>query len=448
MPMYCKLTISKIIFLFCLLSAVGISGANAQSNLDAYFDNLLQKRKFMGSVSISHNDSIIYQRASGYKNISKQSKSDTNTKFRIGSITKTFTAALVLKATEENKLQLTDLLSDYYPMVKNSDKITIAHLLKHRSGIVNFTEINGESDWEKHFHTEKQFLAYFQTKDSDFPPGTAYKYSNTNYALLGFILQRIYGKTFAQILEEKIIGPLNLKNTYYSFKVKPASNEAISYNIQNKYIQNGKVNFSNHPASGGLTSTPADLSKFLYALFNGKIINKESLAAMLPANKGEYGMGIEKLSVDNPVGFTHGGRVENYISSYWYFPKEKLSVVTLANATNLNIEEINNTLTRYAFGIKPEIIDYEAIDNLKKHEFEAIKGSYLDEAKKNTITISSNGYQLIFQHSKKGQDYVPFKYVGENIFEYENIRLQFLPENNEVILTQGNTKEVYNRIVN
>lgn len=445
--MYRKLSISKIICLFCLIGAVGISCANAQSNLDAYFDNLLQKRKFMGSVAIYHNDSLIYQRASGFKNVSDQSKANTNTRYRIGSVTKTFTAALVLKAVEENKLRLTDLLTEYYPMVKNSDKITIEHLLKHRSGIVNFTEIDGESEWEKHFHTEKQFLAYFQHKDSDFPPGTTYKYSNTNYALLGFILQRIYGKTFAQILQENIVGPLNLKNTYYSFKVKPTNNEAISYNIQNKYIPNGKVNFSNHPASGGIASTPADLSKFLYALFNGKIINKENLAVMLPANKGEYGMGIEKLSINNPVGFTHGGRVENYISSYWYFPKENLSVVTLANATNLNVEEINNTLTRYAFGIKPEMMDYEAIDNLEKQEFEKIKGSYLDVKQKNTITISSNGHQLIFQHSKKGQDYVPFKYIGENIFEYENIRLQFLPEKNKVILTQGNTKEIYNKII-
>lgn len=433
----------SLLFLF----TIGINQSFAQSKLDDYFEQLFNKQKFMGSVAISVNDSLIYSKSVGYIEVKNNLKINSDTKFRIGSLTKTFTAALVLKAIEENKLKLDDLLAQYYPQIKNADRISIAQLLKHRSGVFNFTEIAGEQEWEQHYHTEAEFIAFFIKQNSNFEPGKEYSYSNTNYALLGFILQKIYNKTFAEILDEKIAKPLDLKNTYYTFKVDVKKNEALSYNIQNNYVKNGNVNFSNHPASGGIVSTPIDLNKFLYSLFHDRIINKQSLEAMLPANKGEYGMGIEKLDL-NPVGFTHGGRVENYISSYWYFPKENLGVVTLANAININISSINNVLARYAFGIKPEVPNFDQIDSVSVKEWNKIKGTYLDENKKHTVTISSNGQSLVFQDSRAGQIYVPFDYLGNNIFKYENITLSFSTDKNEVKLLQDGIKEIYVKIIN
>lgn len=438
---------SAFLPIFLLLSISGINQSFAQAKLDDYFDQLFKKKKFMGSVAISHNDSLIYSKSVGYAAVQNNLSNNSDTKFRIGSLTKTFSAALVLKAIEDNKLKLDDLLSKYYPQIKNANRITIEQLLKHRSGIFNFTEIKGEQEWEQQYHTEAEFIAFFVKQDSNFEPGTEHSYSNTNYALLGFILQKIYHKTFAEILDEKICKPLLLKNTYYTFKVDVRKNEALSYNIQDKYVKNGNVNFSNHPASGGIVSTPIDLNRFLYSLFHGKIISKQSLETMLPVNKGEYGMGIEKLDL-NPIGFTHGGRVENYISVYWYFPEENLGIVTLANAVNINVSSINNVLTRYAFGIKPEVPDFDQISGLSIEECDKIKGTYLDENKKHTITISSNGQNLVFQHSSAGQIYVPFDYLGNKIFKHENITLSFSTEKNEVKLLQDGIKETYIKIIN
>ncbi|ALL05727.1 hypothetical protein AQ505_09620 [Pedobacter sp. PACM 27299] len=436
------------LILLLFFYASGVQQSCAQSKLDDYFDQLFNKQKFMGSVAICHNDSLIYSKSVGYADVQNKVSNNPETKFRIGSLTKTFTAALVLRAIEENKLKLSDLLASYYPQIKNASRITIEQLLNHRSGIFNFTEIEGEQEWEQQYHTEAEFITFFVKQNSNSEPGKEYNYSNTNYALLGFILQKIYHKTFAEILDEKICKPLLLKNTYYTFKVEVTKNEALSYNIQNKYIKNGNVNFSNHPASGGIVSTPTDLNRFLYSLFHGKIISKQSLDRMLPANQGEYGMGIEKLSVDNPVGFTHTGRVENYISDYWYFPKEDLGVVTLTNAVNISIFNINNILTRYAFGIKPEIPDFDQISGLSPEECDKIKGTYLDENKKHTVTISSNGQSLVFQHSKAGQIYVPFDYLGNKIFKYENITLSFSTEKKEMKLLQDGILETYIKIIN
>jgi len=418
----------------------------AQHELDNYLEHIFENKKMMGSVAISLKDSIIYSKSIGFANSDTKKTIDENTKIRIGSITKTYTAVLVLKATEEGLIKLDDKLSYYYPQVENSEKITIEHLLKHRTGIFNFTEIPGKSNWEQEFHTEEEFINYFIKKKSNFEPDTHYEYSNTNYALLGFILQKIYEKPFQKILDEKICSPLDLKNTYFSTETDETKNEALSYNIQNEYIQNAKVNFSNHPASGGLVSTAVELNTFLSALFNGKLISEKNLEIMLPKDKGEYGMGIEKLPFDNPIGYTHTGRIENYISAYWYFPREKLGIVTLANAINIYSDYIQMAMLRYAYNMSVELPNFKEIEGVSEKLFEEIAGTYASNDKNSTATISSDGQKMIFQNSMSGQMYIAFEYKGNNIFEYNSAKLEFFPTQKEMKLTQGDVIEIYKKL--
>ena len=422
---------------------------SAQQKLDNYFKHLFQNRKMMGSVAISFNDSIIYTKTVGFANADTKTKINTDTKFRIGSVTKTYTAVLVLKAVEEGMLRLDDTLYTFYPQIKNAEKISIKQLLKHRTGIINFTEITGENSWEQAFHTEEEFIRFFVNERSNFEPGTDFKYSNTNYVVLGFILERIYDKSFAEILVEKICRPLNLKNTYFSTETDETKNEALSYNIQNEYIQNAQVNFSNHPASGGIVSTAVELNLFLSALFNKKLISEESLEIMLPKNRGEYGMGIEKLSFSNPEGYTHGGRIENYFSEYWYFPKEKLGIVTLANAINIYSEDIQMAMLQYAYNTKPELPNFNKIDELSEKKFREIAGTYVEKDKNVRVTISSDGQKMIFQNATARQMYIPFDYKGDSIFKYEDeIQLKFFPSVKKMKLTQGNIQEYYTKLPN
>lgn len=431
-------------FLLLLISLTVSTTLFAQHKLDTYFEHLSANRKFMGSAAIIFNDSIIYSKSVGFTNAETKNLIDQNTKIRIGSITKTYTAVLVLKAVEEEKLKLTDKLSSYYPQVKNAQKITIEQLLKHRTGIINFTEIPGENKWEQSPHTEEEFINYFVNKPSNFEPDTDFEYSNTNYALLGFILEKVYRKSFAEILEEKICRPLNLKNTYFSTETDETKNEALSYNIQDKYIQNAKVNFSNHPASGGMVSTAIELNKFLSDLFNEKLISEKNLELMLPKNKGEYGMGIEKLPFNNPEGYTHGGRIENYFSEYWYFPKEKIGIATLANAVNINTEYIQMAMLQYAYGTSPELPNFNKINELSEKEFDKIAGTYIEKNKEHTVTISSDGKKMIFQNAMSGQMYIPFDFKTNTTFDYEGeIQLEFFPDKKEMKLTQGSIQEYY-----
>ena len=429
---------------FLILSVTTFSTSlSAQKKIDTYLDHLFSNKKMMGSVAISHKDSVFYTKAIGYADVDAKLMNNKDTKFRVGSLTKTFTSALVLKAVEENKLTLEDKLSSYYPEVKNAEKITIRQLLNQRTGIFNFTEIEGENEWEKKAHTQKEFIDFFINKESNFEPGAEYEYSNTNYALLGFILEKLYQKPYAEILDEKICKPLRLKNTYYSFEVDTKKNEAVSYNIQDNYITNGVVNFSNHPASGGITSTPPDVNKFLFALFNNKLINAESLKMMLPENVGEYGMGINKFQMNNTIFYEHGGRIENYISDYWYFPKENLGIVVLANAINIPTESVSMALTTHAYNNEPQIPDFNKIPELSLKEFSEIKGTYFTDNKDESVTISSDGKNLVFQGGDYGQDYISFSFKSKNTFEYETIKLVFEPKKHQFTIYQDDIVKVF-----
>lgn len=437
----------KITFLLLSILSLISNQLFSQKNLDPYFDHLFNNNKMMGSIAISQKDSLIYEKSIGFSNVDTQSKNNSETKFRVGSITKTYTSVLILKAIEDKKLKLETKLKTYFPNIINADKITIEQMLKHRSGIYNFTDIDGENDWEKNYHSQAEFIDYIIKQPSNFEPGTDFEYSNTNYALLGFILEKIYDTPYASILEEKITKPLSLKNTYYSYETDSTKNEALSYNIQDKYIRNAVTNFSNHPASGGIVSTPSEVNQFLFALFNYKLITKTSLEMMLPKKMGEYGMGIIKLSFSNIEGYQHSGRIENYISDYWFFPKQQLGIVSLSNAVNINTDYVMKTLLEAVYEKTPTLLNFNQINKMEENEFIKIKGTYKINNKKESITISSDSYNLIFQASQSGQDSVAFEYKGNNTFEYANIKLIFAPEKNELYFEQDEIKEIYKKIL-
>ena len=183
--------ISLLSFLILFVATTFAQNFNT-AKLDSFFNALVANNKYMGNVAIDKNGKTIYAKAVGKADIETDKDANTSSKYRIGSISKTFTATLIFKAIDEQKLSLDQTISKYFPTIKNADKITIGNLLNHRSGIFNFTEIPGENQWEQAFHTEEDFIGYFMNEKSNFEPGSDYAYSNTNYALLGFILQKIF----------------------------------------------------------------------------------------------------------------------------------------------------------------------------------------------------------------------------------------------------------------
>jgi len=211
--------------------------ASTTLKIDSLLNVYEKNGEFMGSLELSRSGKSIYSKTIGYSDIETKKKADSNTKYRIGSVSKTFTAVLTFKAIEENKLSLNETIEKYFPNIKNANKITIANLLQHRSGIHDYTKDKKFFEYRTQYKSSQDMLSIISNYESDFEPNTQGEYSNSNYFLLSQILEKKYNKPYEKVLQEKITVPLMLENTYSGKQVTLYSNESNSYSFSEKKNQ-------------------------------------------------------------------------------------------------------------------------------------------------------------------------------------------------------------------
>lgn len=310
--------------------------------LNQYFDSIQKFNSASGSVEITKNNTIVYSRNFGLLDAEKNIPNDNNSKYRIGSISKMFTASLILKAVDEKKLSLNTKLSKFYPEYKNGSKITIHHLLNHTSGIFNFT--NDSLFWisnNEHL-TKEKMLDKIMAYDIQFKAGEKNTYSNSAYFILALILEQIYQTDYNQILQDKIAIPLNLSNTYEGTEISSENNEASSiyYSFNtNNWINNSITHNSQLLGAGGIISTPHDLNVFNYSLLTGSVISAKSLELMKKMTF-DYGYGIYKIPYGIRLGYGHNGGVDSYSSITAYFPRDSVSISITLNGYYILINDI------------------------------------------------------------------------------------------------------------
>src|SRR5688500_7144600 len=205
----------KILFTTLLTSVLftaGYAQTLDKAKLDRFFDRLAEKNKAMGSLTIAKDGNVLYTRAIGYGQINETERKPLSaaSRFRIGSITKMFTSVMILQLVEERKLKLNDTLDKFFPQIPNAHKITIAHTLAHRSGIPNSRPTTSKTNAV----TKDEVLALISRNTPDFEPGTKHSYSNSGYFILGLIVEKLAGKSYAEALEERIASRIGLKDTY------------------------------------------------------------------------------------------------------------------------------------------------------------------------------------------------------------------------------------------
>jgi CubicO group peptidase (beta-lactamase class C family) len=327
--------------LILILSYFGIAQSNFDSEkLDKYFDALEQNNKFMGSVAVSKNGEIIYSKSIGFENTENNVHASVHSKYRIGSISKSFTAVLILKAVEENKLKLNQTIDKWFPNIKNANTITVKYLLNHRSGIHNFTNDKDYLTWNTQPKTEQELVEIITKGGSDFSPNSKAEYSNSNYVLLTFILEKSYAKSYADLLQEFIVNPIGLKNTYVFGKINPSKNECYSYSFTGRWNREPETDFTIPLGAGAILSTPTDLAKFADALFGGKFLTNESMEIMKTIQDG-YGIGLFQIPFYNSMGYGHTGGIDGFSSVYSYFPTDKISYALISNGSNMNNNDIS-----------------------------------------------------------------------------------------------------------
>jgi CubicO group peptidase (beta-lactamase class C family) len=227
----------KILFATLLILALftaGYAQTPDKAKLDQFFDRLAEKNKAMGSMTIAKDGNVLYTRAIGYSQINGTEKKPLTmaSRYRIGSITKMFTAVMILQLVEEGKLKLTDTLDKFFPQIPNARKITIVQILSHRSGIPNVRRDreNLNETWSTTPITKDEMLALIVKGTPDFEPDSKHSYSNSGYFLLGLILEKLTGKPYGEALEERITSKIGLKDTYTATgNIDVNKNEALTY---------------------------------------------------------------------------------------------------------------------------------------------------------------------------------------------------------------------------
>jgi CubicO group peptidase (beta-lactamase class C family) len=256
------------------------------------------------------------------------------TKFRLGSITKQFTAALVLQLEEQGKLKVTDPISKYIPDSPPAwEKVTIHHLLSHTSGIPNFTSFPDYNKTKTLPSPPADTIARFRDKPLDFEPGSKWNYSNSGYILLGFIIGKVAGKSYADALRDGILQPLGMKSTGYDITREVIANRASGYTPDDNGWRNSDyIDMTVPHAAGAMYSTVEDLLKWDQSFYSGpKILSAASQEKMFAPvlNNYAYGWAVEKQ--DSHLRIAHGGGIDGFNTYIARYPDDRLTVIVLSN---------------------------------------------------------------------------------------------------------------------
>lgn len=422
--------------LLLMLTQIGLAQIQLdKAKIDSYFDALEKNNKFMGSVAVLKNGTIYYTKTIGYEDIEKNVKADENSKYRIGSITKTFTAILVFKALEDNLITIDQTIDEWFPTIKNANKITIKQLLGHRSGISDFTEYKDYFSWHTKPKSRTEMIEIISKEGSTFKPNKRAEYSNSNFILLTYILEDIYHKSYADLIIEKIANPLGLNNTYVFGAIDSNKKECNSYKYSGNWILEPETHYSIPLGSGAVTSTPLDLVKFSEALFNDKILTSQSLEMMKTISDG-YGLGLFEIPFDQKIGYGHTGAIDEFSSIFSYFPNDSISFALISNGDNYNLNEVAITVLSAVYNIPydvPEFRTYEVSSN----DLDKYLGIYTSNEIKLKITVTKDGNRLIAQATNQPALYLDATEKDKFTYDQAGAVFYFVPSENILILHQG-----------
>lgn len=314
-------------------------------------EKLTRKLKTVTSESTSgvaimafRDGKLILKAAGGMADIENKIPATVDTKFRIGSISKQFTAMSVIRLAERGKLSLQDPLSKYFPNLPNAKEITLENLLTHTSGLPCYTSKPGFYQRVTVAAKPEQVISFFEKDMPDFKPGTNFKYCNSGYFLLGEIVAKVSGQSFAAYLDTEFFKPLGMNNTGIFDNSKPPQKMAFGYSLlEDKYQPALNWDMSWAGGCGAMYSTVGDLILWNEALYSGKVISKESLKnattpfkSSLGANTGDYGYGLMIGKHRRIPIISHSGGLQGWTAELAYYPEQKCSVAVLTNAMPAN----------------------------------------------------------------------------------------------------------------
>ncbi len=439
-----------------LLSAIGfifISSLGAQSvteKLDSFMTAAYSAHDFSGVVLIARNDSVLLEKGYGWKDYSRRIPQNINSIFPVGSITKTFTSTVILYLQEKHKLEIHETLVKYFPDYKYADKITIENLLNNTSGLF---EISLDSRYHSNQpFSQNDFWTIIKNKPLNPASNSKFENSNSDYLLLGFLIEKITGKTYEQNVREIIFEKAGMKHSGFDFEKLTDQNKTVGYFITNDTIRNASAvyNSSATYSAGALYTTVGDLYLWYKALSTNLIISKKSFdEAVTPYNEA-YGYGWQAAFAYNKVQWEHDGGIGGFSSSFRILPDDNACVIILRNediypaVVSVGIFSILYNIPNYyipKYAIKSSVPDlqqyagqyklegpkdFQVVVSIKNGRLitTASPGNYTDtlyEEKRDSFFIKAYNCQFIFKRNDRGEIIGFNGYLGNQLFVYKRL---------------------------
>jgi len=436
---------NTVVSIVCLFSTNLLAAQNKYAQLDEFFEALAKHDKAMVSVAIREKGKLVYSQQIGYADVASKSPTDAKSMFRIGSISKTFTAAVVMKLVEQKKLALTDKLSKFYPSVPNSEKITIEQLLNHRTGIFNFTNHANYASYMTAPQNKQDMVKRIASFDPQFEPDSQHQYSNSNYLLLGYIVEDVTNQSFSDALDSLLIKPLTLSRTKLGGKIVSDNNEVYSYQYNDGWKLASETDMSVPGGAGAVASTAEDTSLFLHKLFQNELLTEKSVNQMMSL-KDNYGYALMQFPFYDKRFLGHNGRIDGFLTSAAYYPPEQISFAVLTNGMNSNFNNILIAVLSAQFDMPVEIPDFSAKTiQLSEEQQKRYVGDFISDQLPLDITIFTEGSQLMVQAT--GQNAIPLESYSEHEFRFEQAGLViYFEESLDAFkLTQGGGEFIFKR---
>lgn len=412
-----------ILALFPFLVRAQTIAEKAEQLMTAYSS----QNKFSGSVLIAVKDQIIFNKAYGYANREKETLNTTETEFRAASLTKMFTAVLMLHLVNEKKLSLHDPVSKYVPGIDASGKVTIRHLLSHTSGLKGSTgSASSLEDMIKNYKAEKM----------GFEPGTAFEYNNFNFMLLSFIAQKITHRKFDDLVQQRVFRKTGMLHSGIDYPKRISPAKALGYVTDpatNKWVVTGEDgSIAAASGAGAMYTTTGDLYKWSKAMGSLKRLPKKLWKEIFTPVQPAYGLGM--MLGDSSTHFRRGhtGSIPGFIADFVFFPKDSITIIYLSNYQDLDGRKLESNLASIVFNEPYELPTRKKEITLSKEVLEEYTGVYeMREGVQITVALQGNALMA----TAPGGDIVELTPEAKDHFFLKGpeINVWFRRENNSIV---------------
>ncbi len=427
------------VFLISFLFTIEVRPQNGNDALVAAIDNLMNSQfkpqEPGGSVIVVKDGKVIFRKGYGLANVELGVAVEPDMIFRIGSITKQFTAAAILMLEEQGKLSVKDDLTKYFPdYPTQGKKITVEHLLNHTSGIKSYTSLpEWLPQWRKDFKVD-ELIALFKDKPGDFAPGDSWNYNNSAYFLLGAIIEKASGQSYADFVEKNIFAPLGMNHSFYDNTERVIARRVAGYSKKGEsFVNCAYLSMTQPYAAGSLISSVDDLALWDAALYTDKILKQETLKrAWAPAklNDGRpthygYGWAINEYQGHRMI--SHGGGINGFITHARRLPDDKIfvSVLTNRDTGNPNPEDLSMKIAALVIG-KP--VKEPVAISLPEKTLDQYVGTY-QVSEKEKATVRRDGAKLVLTLGNNNLQLMP---ASETEFFFRNNRFAFIKDTSGV----------------